>query len=499
MLDLSKEEKCLNLEKLLDIYAQKTKFYHQKRRHFFANGGSRFQVGEYMAKDVESISEAGNRFSNRCLDYIHSFENSKDKQQVAGHFLWYIVKKGYLYSDFKSNALHTCAYLFNELSDDDKIKFMELLFKENGKKPALWTGLHDADVLKLANFEPNKNIEAVNRLYAKTLSHIASMPRKSPNLDDKIKLLNTMFNKFANNIQEISPEAAVRLADIHFNLQEKTDISLDSPITTLAQKTPRANMLAEKSSSTTAYDKNVIKAIFKRYVAHVNATENKKINENLFDQMERIPLNIDYTNEEMNELLDIIKPNETQRKNKKSESLTSLAEKLKGNIQKKQDNLYANINRKDSQQQYNQNVLKYAINLFAKAQKDTTKNINMSYLYEQLTQDGNINKPLLLNIVDAYGTSLTKYDLNDDDYHKPLHKAMSHMLQNIVVDFDYSSKDLLQLQQHIQQGADNHEEFEYMGEVVARAPSLSDDWRMQLRKSQKIKPLILRTNTGAEI
>ena len=66
------------------------------------------------------------------------------------------------------------------------------------------------------------------------------------------------------------------------------------------------------------------------------------------------------------------------------------------------------------------------------------------------------------------------------------------MLQNIVTEYDYSPKDLAILKKHIQQGANQHDEFEYLGMVVKNAPTLADDWRAQMIKTKKLEAISLR-------
>lgn len=498
MLELSKDEKCLKLEQYLDDFALKTNLYWKKHRNYFATGGSKFYVSNHMARDEDKMHNACDNFSNGYANYVLSFEKKEDKQQVAGHFLWYIVNKGYLSSDFRTDALDICSSLIKELSDSDKIKFMEFLFTEpqNKKKSALWHEMKEEDILNLMAFNPNENMSDINRLYTKALSHLDKMPRKSPNLDKKVKLLNDMFIAFTKNIKEITPDAAENLADIYFKLSEKTNESLSSfAIIELAKKTPYANKLAKQSASEFAVDKKFITQVMKNYVAHVNNPGNKEFNDNLARQMVRVVNSANFTAEEINHLSDIIRPNPKLRESKKTRGLSLITNILENKAATYVNNRhpFAIINSMDSQEMYSDKVTDYATALFTSAKKYPYKKFNTSSLYELLTSNDMIDKSLLLQVVDAYGSSLTEKDLNQDNINYGFHKQMTNMLQNIVTEYDYRPEEMSMLKHHISKGACGHEEFEYMAVVVENAQAVNDDWRQH--KPIKIPAITLTENS----
>lgn len=501
MLNLKKDAKCIELENYLNDYVAKTNNYWKMRRKHFAEGGSEFDVYNNTSEALKEVQNASDNFSNGLGSYLQSFASTQDKQQVAGRFLWKIIKKCYTNHDFKSEGVALCSSLFNQLSDDQKIKFLELLFEEPQKdkkyknRSALWLNFDDTAILKLMNFAPNQNISAVKRLYTKTLTHLATMPKKSESLNKKIKMLSSMFESFARNIDEITPDAVVKYVDIYYQMSEKTNQAIEyNPLLVLCQKTPYAKNLAKQSASSYAFDKETIKACLKKYVEHVNSPANKDFNNNLAKQVNRLIQKVSYTTYELEELIDIIEPKKTQRKGQKHDGLTKIANILRNRIQihKDKKHPFAIIDPREPKETYDDKVVNYAKALFQNAQEYQNINGYTASLYELLTANGEINKPLLLKVVDAYGETIRPENIDRGKINFNFHRQISNMLQNIVTEYDYSPKDLAILKKHIQQGANQHDEFEYLGMVVKNAPTLADDWRAQMIKTKKLEAISLR-------
>ena len=71
-----------------------------------------------------------------------------------------------------------------------------------------------------------------------------------------------------------------------------------------------------------------------------------------------------------------------------------------------------------------------------------------------LTRSGDIDKKLLLDVVDEYGKTYTSADMEQGSYNSFFHEKMGNMLQGIVTKYDYTDQELTTLTIGISKGAE---------------------------------------------
>lgn len=491
MLDLNNDEKCQYIHQLLSDYVNKCNEAKKAKRRYFAAGESKFDVDNYMFFYDKNLRRSKNEFFSNLKEYISSQNNKEDKSQIAGHFLWTLRNKYHLNKNsfFVKEAVSVCSYLLPYLNDKDKIQFMEYLFtipkantynKKQGKD--LWQFFPDNILPQFIDINPNKNIPAINRLYNKALNHIDKMPRKCKALDEKIAIFGKMFDKFAENVELLTENAVINFSEIYIKLCQKSSKPISSNILLkLAQKTKNAKEVGDICSCKQNADKRVVKQIFAKYLDIVNASQTSDINDALTLEMIDFVTSSNLSVKDLSGIINLLESSKNKKSSKKIEKINNMIDVLGNHLDEKllerhQRTLMA-INKTDNEEYYNGAVLRYAKDLFEYSEFRKNKEIDILPLYELLTIKGSTNKELLKDVVSIYGTTLKPNDLTNYEYNYDFFAKMTKMMQNIVVNENYSDKDLFELRVNIAKGGDYHEEFSYMASLVERATNMKQDWR----------------------
>ena len=505
MSEISEDPRCQKIERELDYYAEKTRAWQIERNRYVKRGdGNKFKYANFNPYPYDDIVER--RVVNQIDEYLLSF-GEKERAEVNGHFLW--KYKEYFSQPFAKHAVnllekHITSY---PLSDANKIKFLEYLFKyqdETGN--GILFQFDDRVLYKLVDFDPNNNLEATNRIYYKALAALSGRKHKN---DEKIRLLYGMSKIFAKNIKKVSSEAAVNYAGIYFRMAERTDKRLDASILErLAVKTPYALERAGMCGDKEVLDKKVIKEIFKAYVGYAN--RQKDFNQNLGMEMAALAQNLfagyGYTVKEAKDLTDILHfkdKDENGKKirenmvNKALDSMASALDKYIDNATPMQRSLLKDVD-KENPRINHARVVDYADRLFAFAAKNPEKDIWLNTLANMLTNGEKFDKNLVLDVVDAYGQSVSGRDIDQMSYNQILHHKMTRLLQGIAVKYDYLPNDMDELCRHIEKGADGHDEFVEMGRVVKAKLVQVGDWRYENSQCPVI-PAIIHKKGGKSL
>ena len=497
MSEISEDPRCQKIERELDYYADKTRAWQIERSRYVKRGdGNKFKYANFNPYPYDDIVER--RMVNQIDEYLLSF-GEKERAEVNGHFLW--KYKEYFSQPFAKHAVnllekHITSY---PLSDANKIKFLEYLFKyqdETGN--GILFQFDDRVLYKLADFDPNNNLEATNRLYNKALGFFDTKKRKS---DEKIKLLYGISKTFIRNIKKISPEAVVNYAEIYFNMADRTNKKLDAAILErLAVKTPYALERKEICGDEEVLDKKVIKEIFEAYAKHVN--NQKDFNNNLGAEMADWAKGLfsqhGYTLKEAKDLINILYPKEKDEKgavirdNQKRKCLRAMANDLEQIVEKNtsmQNSIIKDID-KENPDLSRERIIDYAERMFDYASQNPQNNVRINTLYNMLTKDKKVDKELLLDVVDAYGQSVRGSEIDLGKFNYKLYDKMTKMLQGITIKYDYLPEDMSKLCWHIGKGANGHEEFLKMGQAVEFNWAQADDWRYERAPKNVISAII---------
>ena len=511
MSDISDDQKCKKIDSMLDEYAENVRRWTIEKSYYVRKGyGNKFQYAKeyphpYGNEDDQKIIK--DKIDNEINDYVCSFEGT-ERALVNNYFLCKF--KEYFSYPIAEYAIDLAVKAITErpLLDEDKIEFLKELFgnryKKNGRKSKqLFCRFDETVILKLMDFNPNNNLAAVDDLYNELSGFLGEPKRKN---DRKIKLLYNMFNVFIKNAQKVSPEAVVNYAEIYFNMAERTNERLDAGILErLAVKTPYALERAEMCGDKEVLDKKAIKEIFKAYVGYAN--RQGKFNQNLGMEMTALAQNLfsgyGYTVKEAKDLTDILHfkdKDENGKKirenmvNKALDSMASALDKYIDNAAPMQKSLLKDVD-KENPRISHARVVDYADRLFAFAAKNPEKDIWLNTLANMLTNGEKFDKNLVLDVVDAYGQSVSGRDIDQMNYNQILHHKMTRLLQGIAVKYDYLPNDMDELCRHIEKGADGHDEFVEIGRVVKAKWVQVGDWRYE-SSQRPVIPAIIHKKGG---
>lgn len=508
MSEISEDPRCQEIERKLDEYAEKVRWWHINRRKYVEkNYGNKFKFNEHNSYPYNDEEER--KTFEQINNYLLTFANKEERAEANGHLLW--KYKDYFSQPFAKHAIDLAKFSIaaHPLSDQNKIKFLEYLFKydkETNSDIVLKFGERTFD--KLMNYDPHTNLEATNRLYAKALSYLDGTKRKNAN---KIEILYSMFKVFGKNVKHISAGAVLNYAEIYFDMADRTDKKLDALILErLAVKTEESYKKSEMCGDEEILDKEVVKDIFKKYVQHVKVAGNfnDKLGEEMASLAKSLIKEYDYTPKEVAELINVIRPKTVDengnkiRASKKSAQLAQMAYSIMTyyeTMPKTKAEKIANICLDGRTQQFDKNdALFYMDSVFAYAKANPAKDIKIEKIFKLLTKNNQPNKELLLEVVDAYGQSLTDTDINNVRYNHGLHKKMTKMLQAIVTEYEYSPDEIKTLRRHIEKGANGHEEFVEMARVVEAKWGQKGDWRFEQAK-KNIVPAIIHKKGGKSL
>ncbi len=503
MYQVEKDPKCQAIEQELADYARKVKDWEIDRRRYIAAGGNKFTFSQCNPYPYNDRSER--KFFNTIDNYLLSL--SEEDRTVANYHL--LKKfKDYFSEPFAHHAIELArnAVMAHPLSSADKVEFLETLFEhDKGTRKDIIAEFGDKILSKLTNYNPNNNLEATNRLYIKSLAYFSKPKRQN---DERIGTLYAMFKVFSKNVKQLSPEAVVNYAKIYFAMSDRTSKKLDASILEmLAIKTPDS-LKASEFCSDNILDKEAVKGVFAAYSEHV--LRQKEVNANLLQGManwaNQLFFRYRYTAKEADELIAVIRPQEVDEKghkvkvnqpqselNRMADWLSLYHQSLQNNVSGRSGNTYLDASADEADKN---DALEYARNMFSHARRHYQNDMCMDKLFRMLTKNGAMDKELLLDVVDAYGQSLTYNDVEQGYYNEGLHRKMTTMLSTIVVEYDYSPKELSELKQHIEKGAGRHEEFSDMGRIVENAISQSTEWRYESIKAKKPTIIVHNTKNG---
>ncbi len=504
MYDAQNDPKCQEIGQLLDSYARAVKDWQIGRRQYEADGGNRFNFSR--SNGYPFNDECERKLFNKIDGYLLSL--SEEDRAVANSHLLGSYKR-YFPHPFAKHAIELASHaiMAHPLSDNDKVKFLEDLFAyDKDTKKDVIAEFGDRVLSKLTNYNPNKNLEATNRLYAKSLAYFQDHKRKN---DVRINTLYGMFSVFSKNVKRLSPEAVVNYAGVYFTMADRTTKRLNASILEiLALKTPESLKKTEFCHED-VLDKGVIKEIFGAYAEH--ASKQKDVNDNLLKEMVNWARNMfirhEYTPKEADELIAEIRPVETAGKkskiknNKLRDEFARAAEWLDGYHQYLKDNPKgrsgdAYLDALSPTEADRDGVVDYAKDLFGAAYRHLEWDARLEKLHRMLTKNGTMDKELLLDVVDVYAQSLTHKDMEEGTYNESLHRKMLSMLSATVVDYNYSPNELLELKWHIGKGADGHEDFQDMGRVLENVVAQSGEWRYENSKAKKTTTIIHLSKGG---
>ncbi len=525
---LKDPQPCIAIEEELDRYADRTREWQISRSRHVKNYGNKFDFNDYNAYPYSDEDER--RIFEKINSYLGSLD-SEERKLANGRLLFHY--KDYLSQPFAKHAVELIANSVNgfQLNDDDKVQFLEYLFKAD--KQDLF---HPRILYKLANYNPNDNLEATNRLYNKTLAYFDGAARKN---DKKIDVIFGMYKVFAQNVEGISADAVVNYAKIYFDLADRTSRPLNAAILkNFVTKTPKALKRAEECKDATVVDKEVVKAVFKSYAEHVNSHSN--YNPVLARQMEILAQNImesyQYNLQEALDLAETLRPAKIDesgkkiRDSQKRTTMNDLADRL--NLFARRDsfrqmNPIRNVDRDNpSANLTNENVVDYAEFLFSKAKEYKDYDFKTAGLYGLLTCSGNIDKKLLLDVADAYGKTYTAEDIDNSNFNEGFHNKFTNMLAHIVTKYDYSYEEIKELTHHIAKGGEGkysvsisendydeygvtaaysekrgHDVFRHMAQAIENAHSPINDrddiHPIKTTPKKEINPIVLqKTSSG---
>lgn len=511
MLDLAADKRCQALEAKLAFYANQVKERQIDRRQYIKTYGTAFEVNSKFPYPYNDRTEA--HLINQIDAYLLSF-SEKDQQQVNGHLLWQYKK--YFCEPFAKHAklLATRAIMAYPLSDNDKINFLDYLFRSNKQ--------YDLDkrvIFKLAEYDVKQNPELTNRLFTKAVSYFENNPRK----DDKyVDLVYGMFNIFSERANGISSKSVANYADIYFKMAERTSVVLPPwPLGKLATRTETAVKLAA-SGQKKAIDKDAIRQIFQAYSAHVMATKefNQVLGAQMYD-LGRVALkNYDYNRDEVAALVSAIRPSETDEKgrklrpSKKTTGMRIIADRL--------DAFYEQLlkDREVCQPQFNNplhgvdidalgfspsrhQVLGYANYLFEYAAFNPQKEVQTAdlmklmqkhaagrrldrieaTLFSEGKKQKNLDKSLVLDVATAYANSVDIVHPEYGSLNEHLGQQMTEMFKDITANYGYSKTEVKKVAEQLSQGASGDKYFKNMGEAVIRSYIVSRQRSARLAKT----------------
>ena len=521
---------CIEIEEKLDQYAEATKDWHIARRQYTDRYGNKYDFNDTHPYPYDDYTES--RMSAKINSYLFSLDENEQKL-ANGRLLFHY--KDYLTQPFAKHAIGLIAnsVVVFPLNSDDKIKFLEYLFKAEKQDE------FDPRILyKLASYNPNENLEATNRLYNKALNYFDGAARKN---DTRIATIYGMFKVFSENVESLSPDAAVNYAGIYFSLADRTGKPLDPIVLrNFAIKTPEAIQLAEESKDASVIDKGAVKGILEAYAQHVNS--HSTYNEVLANQMELFAKTViksyQYNMQEALDLAEVIRPamvDENGKKVRPSKNRTALNEMadrvavFARTSSFRQQNPIKHVNRDNPPLDLsNDAVLDYAQFLFKTAKNNESVDIKTSGLYSLLTRSGTMDKGLLLDVVGAYADTYTFRDMEDGGYNSSFHEKMGKMMEGIVIKYDYTDQEVSDLTSRLAKGAEGtyaveitsserdmeeygdvaayserrgHDLFQDMARSIRRAYSPADeryDWYEPKSNQTKkaVSPIILTKNGG---
>ena len=499
MSEISNDPRCKKIEQELDEYAEKTKIWQINRKKYVSQCyGNKFQFNDLYPYPYNDDNER--LIINKIDEYMLSLSD-QDKELANGHLLW--KYKNYFSQPFAKHAIVLAehAIVAYPLSDSDKIKFLEYLFKYNQETGSNILYKFDSRVLyKLANYNPNNNLEANNRLYNKALAFFNKPKRKN---DEQIQIIYGMFKVFTQNVEKISPEAVVNYAKLYFEMADRTNKELDALILQrLLVKTPNSEKMAQMSGDYEVLDKKVVKEVFAAYVEHVYKHNefNKPLSNQMKNLMKYLIGNNEYTLKEADALIDCLRPKTVDengkkiRNNSKRTELQMIADELYTSIHlsvSRQKNPLRNVDIDDTEEKIsNDKIVAYASFLFDEAKKNPHSDISIKNIYSLLTRGESVDKQLLLEVADIYGQSLTKRDIEQERYNASLHNKMTRMFSRIVTEYDYSSDEVEALRNHVEHGAGCHDEFVEMGRVIEANYAHQENWRFHHSPKKTSAPIL---------
>lgn len=498
MLDLKNDIKCQEIERKLDYYADKTRNWQiERNRYVKKGGGNKFKYADISPYPYNDDKER--EIINQIDEYMLSFDN-QDKIKVNGHFLW--KYKNYLSQPFAKHAIALVehAIMAYPLSDNDKIKFLEYLFKyQKETENKILYKFNKRVLYKLVNYNPNDNLEATNRLYNKALSFFDSPKRKN---NEQMQLLFGMFEIFTQNVKKISPEAVVNYSKIYFAMADRTDKELEALVLQrLLVKTPDSEKWAQVCCDKEVLDKATAKDVVEAYGEHVY--KQNSFNEQLNIQMKSLIKylfdNNEYTLKEADLLIDCLRPEKMDvngkkiRNSNKRALLQKMADELSVYVHlsnTRRRNPLKNFEIDNSEEVISkEKIVEYADFLFDEARKNQNIDISTKNIYGLFLRKGKLDKNLVLEVMDVYGQSLTQRDLEQEKYNISLHDKMTKMLGKIVVEYDYSPDEVALLRRHIERGAGGSAEFVEMGRVIETNYRQQDDWHCRHFNEKYVAPI----------
>ena len=101
-----------------------------------------------------------------------------------------------------------------------------------------------------------------------------------------------------------------------------------------------------------------------------------------------------------------------------------------------------------------QDKINYVDGIFKKLKEEKSQDVKIKDLYDVLVQDGKVDKPLLLDVADAYAGMYTSKEMDRDAYNADFHEKMTRMMQSIVTNFDFTDAEVRDLTSCLAKGAE---------------------------------------------
>lgn len=502
MLDLSKDENCVNVEKALVEYAESVANREQARRDFFAAGGKAYDLkNDARFSSIQAMSSLKkNVFYVRLKKYIEKFEKNDDKKQVNGHFLWGVVRlykdglwrKNQLFGNSKDFLNEGLDFIENVVCNHpmtslDKVRLLQHLIANGYHKEV------NSDKTKrvkketlnvLASFDPHDLEQTVwDELYDKAVCNIEKK-RKDKHSGSEVETFFSMFNLYVENVKLVHKTAVADYANLYFLMADKVPNELDVGILArLASKTMKAKRTARACNEKFVLDKDAMKDVFAAYVQHVD--ESKGFNDSLANQMKRLAMvafeMTDYSTRDVNDILDILDNLKIEKRGGKAKLLgleklrTEIANTARGNR-----NIMLNpLGRNDGNYSY-YDMIDYAGDLFERAKKSAVKPVKIDTLWGLVENEGENRKALVRDIAEIYANSRRAGEM---EYYGNMefHERMTKFFQTAVSEFEYDDRDVASLERTIRKGAGGHESFVNMAFYVKNSVVVPDnDWRKQI-------------------
>jgi hypothetical protein len=297
-----------------------------------------------------------------------------------------------------------------------------------------------------------------------------------------------MFKVFVNHVENIEPAAVVNYAELYFALQRHSDKDLAfEPVAQLCSKTPWSRDMRAACGKQFCFDKEVMQDVFKKYaeISLASKDVDTVMNWKMTKAAKNIVDTYNYTREEALHLAEAVLPPERDANgknahdNKRRLAMQQMSNEVwqhaETSLERKSNRLENLDMRHLTEPVGHEQIVDYAKQLFEDAAQHSGKEVNVAVIYSLLKVSGAIDKKALIDVVSAYGESVSPQVLDNSSYNVSLNNNMRKMLGHIAETEEYSDEEMSQLARVISKGGKGHEDFERMAEIVQNTRSVAGD------------------------